>query len=56
MASRENQGLQIAVIVFAVLTIALVVVSYMLFSKYKEQLAKADHAATEDLQCADGPG
>lgn len=47
MASRDTQGLQIAVIFFAVLTILGVVVSYMFFSRYKEQVAKTEAANTQ---------
>ena len=36
MAARENQGLQIALISFVILTILLSVFTYLLFSNWKE--------------------
>jgi hypothetical protein len=36
MAARENQGLQIALIIFVVLTIVLIVSTYWFFSNYRE--------------------
>jgi hypothetical protein len=50
MAARENQGLQIALIIFVILTIILTVTTYMFFSSYqKERAAKesADSARTK---------
>jgi hypothetical protein len=41
MAARENQGLQIALIIFVILTIILTVTTYLFFSSYqKEVVAK----------------
>lgn len=40
MAARENQGLQIALIIFVVLTIALAVSTFMFFSKFDEERNK----------------
>lgn len=45
MAARENQGLHVALIVFAGLTILTVVSTYWFFSRYQEQLGKAKLAA-----------
>src|SRR5437762_3141802 len=36
MAARENQGLQIALIIFVVLTITLIVSTYWFFNSYRE--------------------
>lgn len=36
MAARENQGLQIALIIFVILTIILIVTTYMFFSSYQK--------------------
>ncbi len=41
MAARENQGLQIALIIFVVLTIMLIVSTYMFFSKFQEEREKS---------------
>jgi len=46
MAARENQGLQIALIVFVMLTILLVVSTYMVYSHWQEQIAKSKAADT----------
>ncbi|HEX3999672.1 MAG TPA: hypothetical protein VHX65_14055 [Pirellulales bacterium] len=48
MAARENQGLQIALIVFVALTIGMVVSTYLFFSRWQEQVEKnkASVAAT----------
>jgi hypothetical protein len=40
MAARENQGLQIALIVFVMLTIILIVTTYLFFSSYSEEREK----------------
>ncbi len=47
MAARENQGLQIALIIFVMLTILLSVSTYMLFTRFQEQTEKAKAAANE---------
>lgn len=58
MASRENQGLQAALIVFVLITIALAVTTYVYFRKAEEQGARADTAeaatqkASTDLRSA----
>ena len=36
MAARENQTLQIALIIFVIITVSLIVATFMLFSNYKE--------------------
>jgi len=41
MAARENQGLQIALIIFVMLTIVLIVTSYMFFRNYSDERDKA---------------
>lgn len=48
MAARENQGLQIALIIFVMLTILLSVSTYMLFA-YQEQMEKAKVATNETV-------
>src|SRR5580700_5491355 len=47
MAARENQGLQIALIIFVMLTILTVVSTYWFFSRYQEQLQKTAKATTD---------
>ncbi len=47
MATRENQGLQIALIIFVVLTITLIVSTYWFFSNYREAQDKMK-ALTDD--------
>jgi hypothetical protein len=44
MAARENQGLQIALISFVILTILLSVFTYLLFSNWKDAQLKAEKA------------
>src|SRR5688572_15247075 len=44
MASRENQGLQAALIVFVLITIALAVTTYVYFRGSQEQGVRADTA------------
>jgi len=39
MAARENQGLQIALIIFVILTIILTVTTYLFFSSYQKEVA-----------------
>ncbi len=51
MASRENQGLQAALIVFVLITIALAVTTYIYFRKAEEHAAEAD-AAHQQVQQA----
>lgn len=51
MASRENQGLQAALIVFVLITIALSVTTYIYFRKAEEHAAEAD-AAYKQVQQA----
>jgi uncharacterized protein (UPF0333 family) len=41
MAARENQGLQIALIIFVILTIILIVTTYMFFSSYSQERDRA---------------
>ncbi len=52
MAARENQGLQIALIVFVMLTILLVVSTYMVYSHWQEQIAKTKAAETNAATAA----
>ncbi|MGC4002595.1 MAG: hypothetical protein QM811_05400 [Pirellulales bacterium] len=50
MAARENQGLQIALIIFVILTISLSVTTYLFFDHYKKaelKAADAQKAATD---------
>lgn len=44
MAARENQGLQIALIIFVILTIVLTVTTYMFFSSYQKERAAKESA------------
>jgi hypothetical protein len=44
MAARENQGLQIALIIFVMLTIILSVTTFIFFNNYKEQSTAAETA------------
>lgn len=48
MAARENQGLQIALIIFVVLTIALSATTFIFLRNYQEQQKRAQ-ASQEDL-------
>lgn len=41
MAARENQGLQIALIIFVMLTIVLIVTTYLFFRNYSDERDKA---------------
>lgn len=52
MASRENQGFQIALIVFVMLTVLLSVTTFVFFNKFKDEQTKAT-AATSDAQKKD---
>jgi hypothetical protein len=45
MAARENQGLQIALIIFVILTIILIVTTYMFFSSYSQERDRAKSLA-----------
>ncbi|HEX3726871.1 MAG TPA: hypothetical protein VHV08_11540, partial [Pirellulales bacterium] len=40
MAARENQGLQIALIIFVILTIILIVSTFLLFRSYQDAQEK----------------
>ncbi|MEX0979198.1 MAG: hypothetical protein WDZ48_10115 [Pirellulales bacterium] len=63
MATRENQGLQIALIIFVMLTIVLIVTTYLFFRSYSderdkgknlaEQKASADQATQKAIVDAD---
>src|SRR5665647_2604301 len=46
MASNENQGLQISLIIFVMLTIVLSVSTFFVFKKYEEASKKASAAET----------
>ena len=41
MAARENQGLQIALIIFVMLTIILIVTTYFFFSSFQQERDKS---------------
>jgi hypothetical protein len=47
MAARENQGLQIALIIFVTLTIILSVTTFIFYNKYKEHQTTAESAKNE---------
>ena len=47
MAARENQGLQIALIIFVMLTIVLIVTTFLFFRNYQEAQEK-NKALTAD--------
>ncbi len=49
MAARENQGLQIALIVCAMLTVALAVTSFVFYNSSKEESIKAAGAAKDAM-------
>lgn len=53
MVSRENQSLQIALVIFVVLTIASAVSCFVFFSKYDEERSKVARAESA-LRTADG--
>lgn len=48
--ARENQGLQIALIIFVMLTIILGVTTFLFFRQYEDALLKAEAAAAEAQQ------
>jgi len=48
MAARENQGLQLALIIFVVLTIILIVTTYMFFSSYQKEKEANKSLASEN--------
>ncbi len=48
MAARENQGLQIALIIFVMLTIVLIVTTYLFFSKFQEEREKSKALTAEN--------
>ena len=48
--AKENQGLQIALIIFVMLTIILGVTTFLFFRQYEDALLKADAAAGEAQQ------
>ncbi len=48
MAARENQGLQIALIIFVILTIILIVTTYMFFSNYSQERDRAKSLAEQN--------
>jgi hypothetical protein len=53
MAARENQGLQIALIIFVMLTILLGVSTYMLYSRYDETQVKLKAAVAASNEAND---
>ena len=48
MAARENQGLQIALIIFVMLTIVLIVTTYMFFRSYSDERDKGKSLAQQN--------
>ena len=50
MAARENQGLQIALIVFVIITVSLTVATFMFFSNYKESQERIKSLTAENTQ------
>jgi hypothetical protein len=50
MAARENQGLQIALIIFVMLTVILIVTTFFFFNSYKGEMEKNKSLATENSQ------
>ncbi len=50
MAARENQGLQIALIIFVMLTIVLIVFTFLFFSYYKEAQEKIVTLTNDNTQ------
>jgi hypothetical protein len=50
MAAREHQGLQIALIVFVIITVSLTVATFMFFSKFKESQERVKQLTTENSQ------
>ena len=52
MAARENQGLQAALIVFVLITIALAVTTYVYFRKAEEEGARATAARSKSSDSA----
>ncbi len=53
MASRESQGLQIALILFVMVTVVLAVTTYLYFRKAEEKVRQARAAAAEAKQAKD---
>jgi hypothetical protein len=53
MAARENQGLQITLIVFVMFTIILSVTTFIFYNNYKEQVAKAKASDDQAKQAAE---
>ncbi|MBI3836300.1 MAG: hypothetical protein HY288_00005, partial [Planctomycetia bacterium] len=52
MAARENQGLQIALIVFVMLTIVLIVTTFLFFQNYREEQTKNKTLTAEAAKAA----
>lgn len=50
MAARENQGLQIALIIFVMLTIVLIVTTYLFFRNYSDEREKSKALETANKQ------
>lgn len=50
MAARENQGLQIALIIFVMLTIVLIVTTYMFFSSFTQERDKNKALAADNAK------
>jgi uncharacterized protein YpmB len=52
MAARENQGLQIALIIFVVLTIILIVTTYLFFSNFQQERDKSKALTADNAKQA----
>lgn len=50
MAARENQGLQIALIIFVMLTIVLIVTTYLFFTRFQEEREKSKALTSENAK------
>src|SRR5688572_6869274 len=53
MAARENQGLQITLIVFVMLSIILSVMTFIFYGNYKDHRKQAEDAKKESTAAAD---
>jgi uncharacterized protein (UPF0333 family) len=53
MAARENQGIQIALIIFVILTIILTVTTYMFFSSYQKVVASETSARDKETKAVE---
>ncbi|MCY2988618.1 MAG: hypothetical protein NTY19_12230 [Planctomycetota bacterium] len=53
MASRESQGLQVALILFVMVTVVLAITTYVYFRKSEEKIKEAKSAVTQAQQAKD---